>query len=242
MKYDIGTFTSRARVLRFNDAGGEFGAWDGAGSFWCHRERARISGYISMPGLAAEGWRLTLRERPLSSQNCLLINGRRHWILDVDPPENGYMTVTAVTVPTVTVTLYNVRTDVDTSTYRDTVVNNITVLREALIYEAQGAGESARGAGDRDSAKLYIPFGSVAEDGVTGAHKRYVPPEVYGAMEDTSEVWTLKPGKGCFFLRGEVTERNARLQELTQAHRVFVTERAAVKDFYSLRHFEVEGV
>lgn len=241
MKYDVGTFRTRARVLVFREEGGAFGAWDGAGTFWCRAERARVSGYVSMPGLAAEGWRLTLRERPLSSRNCLMIGGRRHWVLDVNPPEGGYMTVTTVTVPTVAVTLYNVKTTVVTSTMEDLVENNITVLREVLIASTMAAEPTDRGDKGGDTAKLYIPFGSEAVDGITGAHKRYVPPEVYDTLADTAGVWTLKPGAGCFFLRGEVLEPEARLQELSEAHQVFVTGGVAVKDFYSLRHFEVTG-
>ena len=238
---DIGAFSTRARVLRFNGEGGEFGAWDGAGAFWCRMERARVSGYLSMPGLAAEGWRLTLRERKLTTGNCLMIGGRRHWILDVNPPEEGYMTATTVTVPTAAVTLYNVRHTVDTADMTDVIENNITVLREVLIASASGADATEQGTRGDDSVKLYVPFGSVAVDGVTGEHKRYVAPEIYETLEDTEGVWTLKPGTGCFFLRGEVVEPAARLQELSEAHQVFVTGGVAVKDFYSLRHFEVTG-
>lgn len=238
---DIGAFNTRARVLRFNGEGGEFGAWDGAGAFWCRMERTRVSGYVSMPGLAAEGWRLTLRERRLSTGNCLMIAGQRHWVLDVTPPEAGYMTVTTVTVPTVTVTLYNVRTTVDTTTMTDVVENNITVLREVLIASSSGADATEQGARGRDSSTLYIPFGSVAVDGSTGEHKRYVAPEAYDTLEDTAGVWTLKPGTGCFYIRGEIVEPAARLQELSEVHQVFVTGGIAVKDFYSLRHFEVTG-
>ncbi len=238
---DIGTFSTRARVLRFNAKGGEFGSWDGAGAFWCHKTRARVTGYVSMPGLAAEGWRVTLRARPLSASDCLMIGGQRHWILDVNPPEDGYMSVTTVTVPTVAVTLYNVRTIVDEATFTDTVENNITVLREVLIASSQGADATESGFKGRDSVKLYVPFGSLAVDGITKTHKRYVTPAEYDAMEDTAGVWTLKPGTECFFLRGEVLAPTARLQDLSEAHQVFVTESVATKDFYSLRHFEVTG-
>lgn len=241
MKYDVGTFRTLARVMRFKGEGGEFGAWDRVGAVWCRLERARVSGYINMPGLAAEGWRIYMRAQPLSRLNCLLIGGRRHWILDVNPPEAGYMTVTTVTAPTVTVTLYNVKTTVDTSTMADVVENNITVLREVLIASSQAADPTDRGSRGDDAAKLYIPFGSVAVDGVTGAHKRYVPPETYDQLADTAGAWTLKPGAGCFFLRGEVLEPETRLQELSETHQVFVTGGVTVKDFYGLRHFEVTG-
>lgn len=242
MRDDIGAFRTRARVLCFVGRDGEYGAWDGAGSFWCKTERTRVSGYIPMTGLAAEGWKITLRARAISRRECFMIGGQRHWILDVTPPEDGYMTVTAVTVPSTTVTLYNVSTTVDRTNYTDIVSNNITVLREVLVSSSVAADPTAKGAEGRDSVKLYIPFGSVAVDGITGAHKRYVAPKEYEAAEDRSAVWTMRPGGGCFFLRGEAVEPEMRLQELSEKYgEVFSVGKVATHDFYSLRHFEVEG-
>lgn len=244
MKYDVGSFRTRARVLEFTDGGemGAYGFWDDVGAFWCRMDRARVNGYLSMSGLAAEGWKLTLRERRLCRHNCLVIAGRRHWILDVDPPADGYMTVTTVTVPTVPVTLYNVDTVVNEADFTDRVVNNITVIREALIAASVGSEPTDKGTEGKDSVKLYIPFGAVAVDGVTGGHKRYVEPAVYERMEDKSGVWTLRPGAGCFFLRGEAVEPGARFQELSQKYGdVFAVGNVETHDFYTLRHFQVEG-
>lgn len=238
---DVGTFTTRARVLRFVGGDGEYGAWNGAGAFWCKAERTRVSGYIPMTGLAAEGWKITLRARSLSRRECLMIGGKRHWILDVTPPEDGYITVTAVTVPTTTVTLYNVRTSVDESTFRDSVSTNITVLKEVLLASSQGIEATEQGEKGKDAVKLYVPFGSVSVDGSTGAHKRYVAPDKYDALADPSGVWTLRPGTSCYFLRGEIVEPGARLQDLSEAHQVLTVCGVDVRDFYGLPHFEVRG-
>ncbi len=59
-------------------------------------------------------------------------------------------------------TLYNVKTAVDTSTFRNTVENNITVLRKVLIASVQGADATERGKKGSDAVKLYVPFGAVA--------------------------------------------------------------------------------
>lgn len=243
MKYDIGTFRTRARVMTFRDEGGEYGAWDETGALWCRLERARVSGYISMPGLAAEGWRVYMRARALSRHNCLLIGGRRHWILDVDPPQGGYMTALTVTVPTVTVTLYNVRIDTNRETYGDTIHNNITLIREALIAQEEVRDvrdERAQGTG---VTTLYIPFGTAAVDGADGkSFKRYLPPAGYAALEDPSGAWTLETGPTCFFLRGEAVEPALSFRELQDKHGgVCAVAGVRVRDFYGLRHFEAEG-
>lgn len=72
-----------------------------------------------------------------------------------------------------TVTIYNVSQETDPATFKDVEKTYITVLRGVLLEASSGQRPPERAEG-ADAVNLYIPFSTVAVDGVTGAEKRYV--------------------------------------------------------------------
>ncbi len=92
MKYDVGTFRTRARVLECRAVDGGFD-WISVGSFWCRRERAGLNRIFSRIGLSAEGWDITLRAAPLTLANALRVGSEHYFICNIGKPAGGYMTV-----------------------------------------------------------------------------------------------------------------------------------------------------
>lgn len=92
MKYDVGTFRTRARVMECRETDGGFD-WVSVGSLWCRRERAGLNRVFSRVGLSAVGWDFTLRAAALTLQNALRVGSEHYFICDIGKPAGGYMTV-----------------------------------------------------------------------------------------------------------------------------------------------------
>lgn len=92
MKFDVGTFRTRARVLECRETDGGFD-WVAVGSLWCRRERTGVNRVFSRIGLSAAGWDFTLRTANLSLQNALRVGEEHYAICDIGKPASGYMTV-----------------------------------------------------------------------------------------------------------------------------------------------------
>lgn len=102
MKYDIGTYRDRADILEISlDGDGNY-VWQPIGKAWCRLERTGVYKIFSKVGLSAEGWTISMRERPISLIHALSINGRHYFICELERPERGFLEVTAVNVTMVT--------------------------------------------------------------------------------------------------------------------------------------------
>ena len=75
------------------------------------------------------------------------------------------------------VTVYNTYVETDHSTFEETTVNHITVLRGVLLDASKGSNVTKSGLESADAVNLYIPFSVEALDGVTGIQRRYVGPK-----------------------------------------------------------------
>lgn len=139
-----------------------------------------------------------------------------------------------------TVTLYNVSTELDTSTMKDVLVNHITVLRGVLMEASKAVNVRASGLDSADAVNLYIPFDVDAVDGETGAEKAYVGPVEFWPMVDKSGSWTLQPGQNCFIVKGEVVEPDLDYQGIAFKYdNVYQVTKVDRMDFGGLAHFEV---
>lgn len=108
-----------------------------------------------------------------------------------------------------TVTIYNVSQETDPATFKDVEKTYITVLRGVLLEASKAANVRQSGLEGADAVNLYIPFSTVAVDGVTGAEKRYVGPQEFWRATDKSGIWTLSTdgnGGTTFFIKGEVVD------------------------------------
>lgn len=144
-----------------------------------------------------------------------------------------------------TVTLVDVERVRDGEDYtRDRAVSHITILRGVLLNEGRGIGLRAGGTVNQGGADLYVPFTVEAVDGLSGERKRYASPAQFQREADKDRVWTLRPGDGCFFIRGEAAAPEESY-EAARAGRDGVYQVAEVvrKDYGSpgMRHFEIRG-
>lgn len=105
-----------------------------------------------------------------------------------------------------TVTVYNVVTETDPTTFEDTTTNYITVLHGVFLDASKGTNVRESGLEGADAVVLHIPFSVDAVDGVTGAKKRYVGPMEFWRAADKSDLWTLTVGRDTYFVKGEVIE------------------------------------
>lgn len=142
-----------------------------------------------------------------------------------------------------TVTVYNVATVVDTTTFDETTVNFMTVLSGVLVDETKASNVRQSGLVSADAVTLHIPLGIVGVDAVTGTEKTYVDPMAFWAAEDKSDKWTLSTDENTFFVKGVVAEADKDFQYISMAHDgVYNVTKVDKKDFGGLAHFEVGGV
>lgn len=140
-----------------------------------------------------------------------------------------------------TVTLYNVRSELDKEVFKDKEVNHITVLRGVLMDASKAANVRKSGIESADAVNLYIPFDVEAVDGETGQPKTYIDPIEFWKMDDVSEFWTLQPSQNVFFAKGEViSDKNFQFINMNYDD-VYVVTKVDKKDFGSLQHWEVGG-
>lgn len=149
-----------------------------------------------------------------------------------------------------TITVYNVEILTDKETFKDVIVNHTTVLDGVLVSATSAINRSrASSPEDADSVSVYIPFGVKAFDGITGAEKHYVGPSEFWAMEDKSNYWTLSFNDTkqagttgfCFLIKGNVVENKAFSEIKAEHDGVYTITAVDIRDFGSLKHFEVSG-
>lgn len=141
-----------------------------------------------------------------------------------------------------TVTIYNVVTETDQTTFDDVTTNYITVLRGVLLDATKGRNVRESGLEGADAVTLHIPMGIKAVDGVTGAEKEYVGPIEFWKAADKSGIWTLSPDRNTFFVKGEVVEADKTEEYINLAHDgVYTVTKVDEKDFGGLPHWEVGG-
>lgn len=110
-----------------------------------------------------------------------------------------------------TVTVYNMSTETDKTTFEDVTTAHATVLRGVLLQACKAVNVRESGLVGADAVSLYIPFDVEAVDGETGAAKQYADPMHYWAAEDRSGLWTLSVdgnGGDTHFVKGEVLTAN----------------------------------
>lgn len=143
-----------------------------------------------------------------------------------------------------TVTVYNIWEDADTLEMH----YNLTVLRGVLLDISKGSNVQKSGLKDADSATLYIPFNVTAEDPLSGAEKKYVPPKEFNAKEDRSGFWTMDTGgasssASSFFIKGEMSEEMTFGVAQRNFDYVFDISTVDLKDFGTpdMQHWQVGG-
>ncbi len=150
-----------------------------------------------------------------------------------------------------TITLCNVSSETDKTTFASVVVNHITILSGVLLDASKAVNVRESGLKGADAVNLYIPFDVSATDGVTGKEKRYVPPIEFWRSEDKSEIWTLSVSStktsgidgNTFFIKGVAVEPDGDVEfiEMKYDH-VYDITKIDEKDFGGLKHWEIGGV
>lgn len=144
------------------------------------------------------------------------------------------------------VTIYNVTQETDQD-FNDTQKSYITVIRGVMLQASKAVNVRESGLEGADAVNLYVPFASLAVDGVTGQEKRYVGPQEFWRAADKSGIWTLSTdgnGGTTFFVKGEVVEPDKTEQMIEMLYDdVYKVTKVDMKDFGSaaMQHFEVGG-
>ena len=145
------------------------------------------------------------------------------------------------------VTIYNVTQETDQETFHDTQKSYITVILGVMLQASKAVNVRESGLEGADAVNLYVPFASLAVDGVTGQEKRYVGPQEFWRAADKSGIWTLSTdgnGGTTFFVKGEVVEPDKTEQMIEMLYDdVYKVTKVDMKDFGSaaMQHFEVGG-
>lgn len=145
-----------------------------------------------------------------------------------------------------TVTIYNVTQEQDQD-FNDTQKSYITVIRGVMLQASKAVNVRESGLEGADAVNFYVPFASLAVDGVTGQEKRYVGPQEFWRAADKSGIWTLSTdgnGGTTFFVKGEVVEPDKTEQMIEMLYDdVYKVTKVDMKDFGSaaMQHFEVGG-
>lgn len=147
-----------------------------------------------------------------------------------------------------TVTMYNVEIYMDKSTFKDVLVNHITVLRGVLLDDTKAVNKRESGDEGADAVDLYIPFDVQAVDGVTEKPKKYVGPLEFWKAENKSEFWTMSVGGtkthgvngSCFFVKGKAVHPNLNVDLIEMMYDdVYDITSIDKKDFGGLQHFHI---
>lgn len=147
-----------------------------------------------------------------------------------------------------TITMYNVEIYTDKTTFKDVLINHITILRGVLLDASKAVNVRESGLEGADAVNLYIPFSVEAVDGVTGQTKTYAGPIDFWRAEDKSGLWTMSVGGtkapgvdgSCFFVKGEAVHPDLDVQTIEMMYdHVYDISSIDEKDFGGLQHFEV---
>lgn len=125
----------------------------------------------------------------------------------------------------------------------DTVELYITVL-EGVFRDALHAEKARVGGMDSDDeVMILVPRGVAARDGVTGAEKQYVPPDVFCSTADKRGIWTLTTDGGTYVTDGTVICADGGTAALRKMHNTYTVTRVAVRDYgrVSMQHIEIRG-
>lgn len=150
-----------------------------------------------------------------------------------------------------TITIYNVEIYTDKTTFKDVLVNHITILRGVLLEASKAINVRESGLAGADAVNLYIPHNVFAVDGVTKKGKKYVGPLEFWRSEDKSDIWTMSIGGtkthgvngSCFFVKGEAVNPNLALDAIEMMYdHVYDITTIDDKDFGGLAHWEVGAV
>ena len=141
------------------------------------------------------------------------------------------------------VTLYNVITEEDPSTFEETTVNHITILRGVLLDAVKAKNVNESGLVGADSVTLYIPRNVEAVDGVTGESKEYIGPVEFWRLDDKTGYWTLSTGQNTFFVKGEAVHPDWTTEKIDATYDdVYDVNTVDFKDFGGdMSHWEVGG-
>ena len=146
-----------------------------------------------------------------------------------------------------TITVYNVEITTDKNTFKDVLVNHITILRGVLLDASKAVNVRESGLEGADAVNLYIPFGVEAVDGVTGEPKKYVGPLEFWREEDKSGLWTMSIGGtktqvdgSCFFVKDVAVHPDLDVQAIEMMYdHVYDITTIDGKDFGRLAHWEI---
>ena len=147
-----------------------------------------------------------------------------------------------------TITVYNVEIYTDKNTFKDVLVNHITVLRGVLLDASKAVNVRESGLVGADAVNLYIPFGVEAVISLTGEPKTYVGPLEFWRAEDKSEIWTMSIGGtkthgvdgSCFFVKGKAVHPDLDTQAIEMMYdHVYDITTIDEKDFGGLQHWEI---
>lgn len=146
-----------------------------------------------------------------------------------------------------TVTLYNTSRETNKETFRDEIVNYITILDGVLLDASKASNVRASGLEGADAVNLYVPFNATATDAKTGLEKQYIGPIEFWRLEDKSGYWTLTTGQDTWFAKGIALppddmdgEKVADYINAT-CDDVYNVTKVDMKDFGGLQHFEIGG-
>lgn len=142
------------------------------------------------------------------------------------------------------VTLYNVVTEEDPSTFQEKTVNYITILRGVLLDASKASNVNESGLEGADAVNLYIPFSVKAVDGVTGQERQYVGPVEFWRADDKNGLWTLSVSRDSFFVKGEAVHPEWSVQTIEAYYDgVYDITKVDEKDVGGdMAHWEVGGV
>lgn len=147
-----------------------------------------------------------------------------------------------------TITMYNVEVYTDKGTFKDVLIDHITILRGVLLEAAKAVNVRESGLVGADAVNLYIPFGVEAVDGVTGEAKMYAGPIQFWRAEDKSGIWTMSVGGtkapgvdgSCFFVKGEAVHPDLPVDTIEMMYdHVYDISSIDAKDFGGLAHWEI---
>lgn len=142
-----------------------------------------------------------------------------------------------------TVTVYNVITEEDQTTFEERTKNYITVLQGVLLDAVKAKNVNESGLTGADAVSLYIPRDVSATDGVTGTPKEYVGAVEWYRADDRSNIWTLAPGENMFFVKGVAVHEDWSTQKIDAYYDdVYNITKVDFKDFGGkMSHWLVGG-
>lgn len=142
-----------------------------------------------------------------------------------------------------TVTLYNVVTEENQSTFEEVTTNYITILQGVLLDATKAKNVNQSGLVSADAVTLYIPKNVKATDGITGAEKTFTGAVDFWRAEDKTGLWTLAPGENMFFVKGRAVHADWSAQKIEAYYDdVYNITTVDFKDFGGdMSHLEVGG-